>query len=171
MYSAKLSLKGPSLCYIIHFLQCFLPPKAHAELSLPVCSSLNRVLDQTRFRVLLAASRLEVHSSKCPMFYCRRLKQDLLGTRGRGVKEKGLRCYCVLTPWSASMSSCPVAMVNLTVARTESIFDVHLFGSDGRHYTTAMFALPNPISQVSSAAFAQVRLSFAQACSPFSHTY
>ena len=35
-----LNLKGPSLYYIIRFVQCFqMPPEAHTELSLPIFSN------------------------------------------------------------------------------------------------------------------------------------
>jgi hypothetical protein len=85
--------------------------------------------------VWLVASELEVHSSKCSMSYRRRLKRDLLGTRGCwglvGVRERsGIYCCGVLAACSTSMSSRPVAMANLIVARTASRFGVHVSGSD-----------------------------------------
>ena len=69
------------------------------------------------------------------MSYDGRLKRDLLGTQGCwelvGVR-KGNRIYCcrVSDACSASMSSRPVAIANLIVARTASIFRVHISGSD-----------------------------------------
>lgn len=103
---------------------------------LPVFSTFSNCLDRTRSRVWLVASELEVQSSKCSMSYRRRLKRDLLGARGCwglvGVREKKwIYCCRVLAVCSTSMSSRPVAMANLIVARTASVFGVHASGSDG----------------------------------------
>jgi hypothetical protein len=73
------------------------------------------------------------YSSKCSMSYGRRLKRDLLGTRGVlglvGVREwDEIYCCGVLAAYSTSMSKRPVAMANLIVARTASMFGVHVSG-------------------------------------------
>ncbi len=79
---------------------------------------------------MLVAGQLEVQSSKCSMSYRRRLKRDLLGTRGCWGLFGFTAVGGVLAAFSTSMSSRPVAMANLIVARTASIFGVHVSGSD-----------------------------------------
>ena len=75
----------------------------------------------------LVASELEVHSSKCSVSYLRRLKRDLLGgVRGCcwlvGVRVGRVYCSSILVGCSVSISSRRVAIANLIVARTASIF-------------------------------------------------
>jgi hypothetical protein len=82
------------------------------------------------------ASELEVYSSKRLMSYGWRLKRDLQGTQRCGglvgVRERNMVYYCgVLATCSTFMPSCPMAMANLIVARTASIFDVYVSRSDG----------------------------------------
>ena len=90
-----------------------------------------------RSRVWLVASELEVHPSKCLVSYLRRLKRDLLWNEGvwwvsrveGAIRGGGCHC-CVLLACCTSLSSRPVAMANLLVARTASMFGVHFSGSD-----------------------------------------
>jgi hypothetical protein len=49
----------------------------------------------------------------------------------RGERKNGIYYCWVLAAWSISMSSRPVSMANLIVARTASIFGVHVSRSDG----------------------------------------
>jgi len=79
---------------------------------------------------------LKTSSSKCSVSHLQRLKRDLLWGRGykigsRGGVVKGVYCSLVLVGCPASISSRPVAMANLIVARTASIFGVHVAKSVG----------------------------------------
>jgi hypothetical protein len=79
------------------------------------------------------AGELEDHSSKYSTSYLQRLKQELLGRESEKLswfkRIKGEYCCEVLAAGSTSVSSRLVAMANMMVARTASIFSIHVSGS------------------------------------------